>query len=117
MSSEDRIRAELISAARELGAPDPIEPALTRPGDPSFGDWSTNLAMTLARPLKKKPAEIAGLLRDKMRLSDAGVKSVEIAGPGFMNFRLDPALISESVRDVIASNEDFGKSDVGKGEP
>ncbi|HZK77620.1 MAG TPA: arginine--tRNA ligase [Gemmatimonadaceae bacterium] len=117
MSSEDRIRAELVAAARELGASDPIEPLLTRPSDPSFGDWSTNLAMTLARPLRKKPAEIAGLLRDRMRLSDAGVESVEIAGPGFMNFRIDPKLIAESVREIIAANENFGKSDAGNGQP
>jgi arginyl-tRNA synthetase len=117
MSSADRIRAELIAAARELGAPDPIEPAITRPGDPSFGDWSTNLAMTLARPLRKKPAEIAGLLRDRMKLADAGVESVDIAGPGFMNFRLDPRLIAESVREVIETNEDFGKSNAGNGQP
>jgi arginyl-tRNA synthetase len=117
MSSADRIRAELIAAARELGAPDPIEPAITRPGDPSFGDWSTNLAMTLARPLRKKPAEIAALLRDRMKLADAGVESVDIAGPGFMNFRLDPRLIAESVREVIETNEDFGKSNAGNGQP
>jgi arginyl-tRNA synthetase len=117
MSSADRIRAELIAAARELGAPDPIEPAITRPSDPSFGDWSTNLAMTLARPLRKKPAEIAGLLRDRMKLADAGVESVDIAGPGFMNFRLDPKLIAESVRDVIKANENFGKTNIGNGQP
>jgi arginyl-tRNA synthetase len=117
MTSADRIRAELIAAARELGAVDPIEPAITRPSDPSFGDWSTNLAMTLARPLRKKPAEIAGLLRDRMKLADAGVESVDIAGPGFMNFRLDPKLIAESVRDVIHANENFGKSNIGNGQP
>jgi arginyl-tRNA synthetase len=117
MSSADRIRAELIAAARELGAPDPIEPAITRPADPSFGDWSTNLAMTLARPLKKKPADIAALLRDRMKLADAGVEGIDIAGPGFMNFRLDPKLIAESVRDVIDANEDFGKSNIGNGQP
>ncbi len=117
MSSADRIRAELIAAARELGAADPIEPAITRPGDSSFGDWSTNLAMTLARPLRRRPVEIAGLLRDRMDLAGAGVESVEIAGPGFMNFRLDPKLIAESVRDVIAANEHFGKSNIGSGEP
>ena len=116
MSSADRIRAELIAAARDLGAEDPIEPALTRPSDSSFGDWSTNLAMTLARPLRKKPAEIAGLLRDRMKLADAGVESVDIAGPGFMNFRLDPKLIAESVRTVIEANEDFGKSNIGNGQ-
>ncbi len=117
MSSADRIRAELVAAARELGAADPIEPAITRPGDSSFGDWSTNLAMTLARPLGKRPAEIAGLLRDRMNLAGAGVESVDIAGPGFMNFRLDPKLIAEGVRDVIAANETFGKTNTGNGEP
>ncbi|MEO5902668.1 MAG: arginine--tRNA ligase [Gemmatimonadaceae bacterium] len=116
MTSEDRIRAELVAAARELGAADPIEPAITRPGDPSFGDWSTNLAMTLARPLKKRPVEIAGLLRDRMNLKDAGVQSIDIAGPGFMNFRLDPALIAEGVRDVIAGDASFGKTNIGTGE-
>ena len=115
MSSAELIRAELASAARELGA-DSVDPIIERPRDPSLGDWTTNLAMTLARPLKKRPAEIAGLLRDRMRLSEAGVERVDIAGPGFMNFWLDPARIAEGVRDVIAGNENFGKSDVGHDE-
>ena len=116
MSSAELIRAELASAARELGADSSVDPIIERPRDPSLGDWTTNLAMMLARPLKKRPAEIAGLLRDRMRLSDAGVERVEIAGPGFMNFWLDPARIAEGVRDVIAGNENFGKSDVGHDE-
>ena len=116
MSSAELIRAELASAARELGADSSVDPIIERPRDPSLGDWTTNLAMTLARPLKKRPAEIAGLLRDRMRLSEAGVERVEIAGPGFMNFWLDPARIAEGVRDVIAGNENFGKSDVGHDE-
>ena len=116
MSSAELIRAELASAARELGADSSVDPIIERPRDPSLGDWTTNLAMTLARPLKKRPAEIAGLLRDRMRLSEAGVERVDIAGPGFMNFWLDPARIAEGVRDVIAGNENFGKSDVGHDE-
>jgi arginyl-tRNA synthetase len=115
MSSAELIRAELASAARELGA-DSVDPIIERPRDPSLGDWTTNLAMMLARPLRKRPAEIAGLLRDRMRLSEAGVERVDIAGPGFMNFFLDPARIAEGVRDVIAGNENFGKSDVGHDE-
>ena len=50
---------ELARAARALGAPDDVAPVLERPRDPAHGDWATNLAMTLAKPLKKKPAEIA----------------------------------------------------------
>jgi arginyl-tRNA synthetase len=72
--------------------------------------------MTLARPLRKRPAEIAGLLRDRMRLSEAGVEKVDVAGPGFMNFWLDPARIAEGIREVIEKNTTFGRSDVGRGE-
>lgn len=116
MSSAERIRAELITAAQELGADASVDPVIERPRDPSLGDWTTNLAMTLARPLKKRPAEIAGLLRDRMRLAEAGVQKVDVAGPGFMNFWLDPARITESVRDVIGADRNFGKSDVGHGQ-
>jgi arginyl-tRNA synthetase len=113
MSSAELIRNELIAAARDLGADESVDPIIERPREPSLGDWTTNLAMTLARPLKKRPAEIAGLLRDRMRLADAGVEKIDIAGPGFMNFWLDPARITEGVRDVITANANFGKSDVG----
>ena len=50
MSSADRIRAELVTAARELGADETVDPIIERPREPSLGDWTTNLAMTLARP-------------------------------------------------------------------
>src|SRR4051812_33535817 len=110
MTSADRIRAELVTAARELGADESVDPVIERPRETTHGDWTTNLAMTLARPLRKRPQEIAGLLRDRMRLADAGVEKIDIAGPGFMNFWLDPTLIAEGVRNVIESNESFGKS-------
>jgi len=113
MTSAERIRAELITAAQDLGADASVDPVIERPRDPSLGDWTTNLAMTLARPLRKRPAEIAGLLRDRMRLSEAGIQKVDVAGPGFMNFWLDPARIVESVRDVITADENFGKSNAG----
>ncbi len=117
MSSAARIRAELTTAARELGADESVDPIIERPRDPSLGDWTTNLAMTLARPLRKKPAEIAALLRDSMRLGDAHVEKIDIAGPGFMNFWLDPARIADSVRDVILADADFGKTDAGHDAP
>jgi arginyl-tRNA synthetase len=116
MTSAERIRAELVHAARDLGADSSVDPIIERPRDPSLGDWTTNLAMTLARPLKKRPAEIAGLLRDRMRLAEAGVERVDVAGPGFMNFWLDPALIAQGIREVVDKNESFGRSDAGHGE-
>lgn len=116
MSSADLIRAELVAAARALGADETVDPIVERPRDTSMGDWTTNVAMTLARPLGKRPAEIAALLRDRVKLSAASVERIEIAGPGFMNFWLDPAKIAEGVRDIIMANETFGRSDAGKGQ-
>jgi arginyl-tRNA synthetase len=115
MSAVDQIRAELIRAARSLGAPDDVDPLLERPRDSAHGDWATNLAMVLARPLKSKPREIAERLRDTMKLNDAGVSKIEIAGPGFMNFRLDTGTIASGLRDIISAKESYGRSTTGAG--
>ncbi|MEP6858206.1 MAG: arginine--tRNA ligase [Gemmatimonadales bacterium] len=115
MSAADQIRAELIRAARSLGAPEGIDPLLERPRDSSHGDWATNIAMTLARPLKSKPREIAERLRDAMKLDDAGVSKIDIAGPGFMNFWIDAGTIASGLRDIISANESYGRNDKGAG--
>ena len=117
MNTTERIRAELLRAARELGAGADVDVVLEHPRDTSLGDWATNLAMTLARPLRKRPAEIAAELRDRMRLADAGVERVEIAGPGFMNFWLDPAYVADGLREIVAADESYGRSDEGKAAP
>jgi len=115
MNPADQIRAELIRAARSLGAPDDVDPLLERPRDPSHGDWATNLAMVLARPLKSKPREIAERLRDAMKLEAAGVSSIDVAGPGFMNFRLDAGRIASGLREIITANESYGRNNSGAG--
>ena len=115
MSAADQIRAELIRAARSLGASEDIDPLLERPRDPSHGDWATNIAMTLARPLKSKPREIAERLRDAMKLDDAGVSKIDIAGPGFMNFWIDAGAIASGLRDIISANASYGRNSKGAG--
>jgi arginyl-tRNA synthetase len=117
MSASDRIRAELIRAARKLGASDGVEPVVERPRDPAHGDWATGFAMTLARPLGRKPREIAQALKDELDRDAAGVLSVEIAGPGFINFRLDPAALASELSDIIIAGPRYGRTDVGKTEP
>jgi arginyl-tRNA synthetase len=115
MSAADQIRAELIRAARSLGAPEDVDPLLERPRDPSHGDWATNLAMVLARPLKAKPRDVAERLRDAMNAERAGVSKIDIAGPGFMNFRLDAGRIASGLRDIVRANESYGRSTAGAG--
>jgi arginyl-tRNA synthetase len=116
MNAADQIRAELVRAARGLGAPADTEPLLERPRETTHGDWATNLAMVLAKPLKAKPRDIAEKLRTAMSLERAGVSKVDIAGPGFMNFFIDAGRIASGLKEIIAANESFGRSDVGRGQ-
>jgi arginyl-tRNA synthetase len=117
MTAVELLRAELTRAARELGAPDPIEPALDRPRDPSFGDWTTNLAMVLARPLGMKPRDLAEALIARADLGRAGVRVADIAGPGFINFRLEGAAVAGRLVEVLRAGAAFGTSDAGHGTP
>jgi arginyl-tRNA synthetase len=115
MNAATQIRAELIRAARTLGAPGDVDPVVERPRESAHGDWATNLAMVLAKPLRSKPRDIAQKLRDSMNLESAGVSSIDIAGPGFMNFWIDAGRIASGVRAIIAADQDYGRSDAGRG--
>ncbi|MDQ8163348.1 MAG: arginine--tRNA ligase [Gemmatimonadota bacterium] len=116
MTHADALRAELSRAARTLGAPDDVSPILERPRDPSFGDWATNLAMTLAKPLGQKPRDIAEALIAAMDKASVGVIAAEIAGPGFLNFRLDPGFQARGLLTILESPDTFGRLDIGHGE-
>jgi len=116
MTAPDLIRDELTRAARDLGAPDSVAPVLERPRDPSFGEWTTNLAMTLAKPLKRKPQEIAHDLIGRMNLKRATVSDAYVAGPGFINFRLDAGTVAGGLRDIVIANTQYGHTNVGQGQ-
>lgn len=115
MTSAEQIRAELIRAARGIGAPEDVDPLLERPRESSHGDLATNLAMILAKPLRSKPRDIAERLRDAMNLKDAGVSKIEIAGPGFMNFWIDTGRIASGLREILAADGKYGSNNAGGG--
>jgi len=85
------------------------------PRQPEHGDYSCNVAMGLARRLGRKPRDIAESLRDQ--LGDAGglLASAEVAGPGFLNFRLRAESWQGLVADIIRVGTDYGRSDLGSG--
>ncbi|HEX7121338.1 MAG TPA: arginine--tRNA ligase [Gemmatimonadaceae bacterium] len=114
MTPDAIIRDALIGAARAIGAPDPVDPVVERPRDPAFGDWTTNLAMTLARPLRRKPHDVAKELLARMDLRAAGVREANVAGAGFINFRLETGAANQALADVIRAGERYGASNEGQ---
>ena len=106
--------AELMRAALLSVTPDQADTviALERPKQAAHGDFSCNLAMQLARTLKRNPRELAQLLLSEIPKSPF-VERSEIAGAGFINFHLQPAAKLEIVRQVLDQGERFGRSTLG----
>ena len=86
------------------------------PRDPAHGDLSTNAAMVVAKPLGMNPREVANALVEHFK-HDADVTSVEVAGPGFINFRLDAPIWHQVLRSIAELGADYGRSTLGQGEP
>jgi len=116
MAGDDLLRAELVRAARGLGAPDDVAPVLERPRDPAFGDWATNLAMVLAKGLGKKPRDFAQEIIAGLDFARAGITSAEIAGPGFINFRVATDTLAQGLLALVAQGEAYGRGSDGQGQ-
>jgi len=90
--------------------------ALEPPRDPAHGDMATNAAMVLAKQAGMKPRDIAELLVVLLNQAD-DVESAEIAGPGFINLRLEIGFWPKILRSILAEGENFGSHDIGQGTP
>ncbi|MEC5215248.1 arginyl-tRNA synthetase [Actimicrobium sp. GrIS 1.19] len=117
---KQRITDLFNAAVAPLVAGTELQPAvvLERPRDPSHGDVACNIAMQLAKPLKKNPRElaqqlVAALMADPAR--SGLIDAVEIAGPGFINLRLATAAKQEVVHTVLQQNTEYGRSTQGAG--
>ena len=85
------------------------------PKDTANGDYVANHAMTGARALHMAPRKIAEALTANMELEGTWFDSVEVAGPGFINFRLGKSWYGDVLRDIAAEGKDYGRVDVGHG--
>ncbi len=111
----DQLRSALIRLAEEFGAAD-IEFTLERPRDPSHGDLSTNLAMQLARRERGNPRTMAERVVARLQLPAGLVQATEIAGPGFINFRLAGDALASACATILAEGERYGRNDSGAGQ-
>jgi arginyl-tRNA synthetase len=89
--------------------------SVERPRNPEHGDYASTLAMQLGKKAGVAPRELAQALAAELEKHPA-VKEVGIAGPGFLNIRLDPAEIAKAARDILAAGADYGHSDTLTGE-
>lgn len=81
------------------------------PKDNKFGDYSTNVALTLTKQLKDNPMHIAELI--KANITDASIEKVEIAPPGFINIYLTKQVLLEEINKIVTEGKDYGKNQTG----
>ena len=101
--------------AGELELADAPDIVVEKPKDEKMGDFACNIAMTLARSERKNPKVIAQIIERHVEKGTAGLDSVEIAGPGFLNLKMSRKFFLDRLADAVEQRNDFGKSNVGQG--
>ncbi len=116
---KDYLRTQIRRVLDALGdVPDDFEIELEAPDRPEHGDLATNTALRLASVLGDNPRSIAETLAKRLRerVDPARIKSVEVAGPGFVNFRFAQDYLFDGLADLLAQGDTFGQTDAGAGE-
>jgi len=111
-----KVTAAAVLAERGLDAA-ALPPTVTveRPRNPEHGDYASNLALQLGKKVGANPRELAGWLADALSRAN-GIASAEVAGPGFLNMRLEASAQAVIVDDVIDAGDEFGYSDALAGQ-
>ncbi len=97
-------------AAEKLEYLKETELTFSVPNNPEHGDYATNVALTLTKKLKKNPREIAQEIIDNLNADENVLERVDIAGPGFINFKFSQNYLSQILKTVFEKGENFGKS-------
>jgi len=105
---------EMVSEGNLPSGLDYSNVAVEPPRDPLHGDMATNAAMVLAKPAKAKPRDIAESLAAKLT-ADPRISTAEVAGPGFLNMRLDASIWQSVITSVLGEGTSYGRSTMGDG--
>ncbi|MFZ1729630.1 MAG: arginine--tRNA ligase [Bacteroidota bacterium] len=113
---KDYLREQIAQVLSALGLDaQPEDIQFEKPKIAEHGDVATNVAMSLARVAKKNPRQIAQDIVDRLDLDPSRISAVEIAGPGFINFRFSGAHLFLSLNEILVKGERFGASDENAG--
>jgi len=86
------------------------------PNNPAHGHFATNLPMTLASSQRRRPLDIATAIKDNLKDEEGLLESVDIAGPGFINFKIRAEEWCGILSDIVRVKENYGRNDAGSGE-
>ena len=117
-SAKDQVLAltmtayETAAAEGLLPADVSVKPSVEIPKDTANGDYTTTFCLAAAKALHKNPRQVAQILMDHMQLEGSYFTTVEMAGPGFLNFRLDDKWFGDTVACVEREGADYGSSDM-----
>ena len=119
MTTEHRLAVSIVAALGSIGIP--IEPhavQLVRPAHQEHGDWSTNVALVVAKAAGRSPRDLAAELAAALQAAQIeDVLEIEVAGPGFINFKLTVSWLHKALSEVVAEGEDlYATSELGGGE-
>lgn len=112
----DYLKEILLNSLSQFDLEEIPEIQLEAPKMASHGDASTNIAMMLAKPLRNNPRAIATQIVDGLNYEESKISAVEIAGPGFINFRFAEDYLFDELAAIIEQGEDFGKTDANVGQ-
>ncbi|HEX5534050.1 MAG TPA: arginine--tRNA ligase [Actinomycetales bacterium] len=108
----DALAALVAEGRLTVDLPDEVK--IERPRNREHGDWATNVAMQLGKKAGMAPRDLAQLLADHLG-KVTGIKSVDVAGPGFLNITLDPAAAGQLARTIVEAGADYGRSGTSSG--
>lgn len=116
---KQKLKSDLENAIKQLGF-EVDDIVLETSHNPQFGDYSSNISLQLANQKRgegqQSPREIANELAKSMQELDY-LASVEVAGPGFLNFKLKPAHLSQELNQILSKDNSYGSTELGAGRP
>jgi len=102
------------NALKNFDVPNDIQLYFEEPKNPEHGDFSTNIAMKLAKPMKQSPRSIADLIICNLEIDRKYINEVSIAGAGFVNIKCTNEFWTNSLSEMLKSENNFGKHKIGK---
>lgn len=118
MDLETNLKSAIETAVKNVFDLDDVKDLIMIeiPRDNSFGDYSTNIAMRLAKTLHQNPKVIAEKVKEELEKVLDNVESITVANPGFINFKMKKSSLANIINNILEQNENYGRNNIGNGE-